>query len=77
MLLGGALGGGATLAKQYEEFKRGLPDTDWIKGLIPDIKIDEFRSGLIKAGEKVSGKAKEIDIDPALETAFEKYAGFR
>ena len=31
LLLGGAVGGGASLAKQYEEWKNNLPDTAWIK----------------------------------------------
>ena len=44
---------------------------------MPDIKLDEFRSSLIKAGDNVRGKAREIDIDPALEATMGKLAGFR
>lgn len=73
LLLGGAIGGGASIAKQYEEWKKSLPDTDWIKGLVPNADIDKFRKGLIKAGESIKGKANEIDIDPALG----KLAGYR
>ena len=67
LLLGGAIGGGASVAKQYEDWKKGLPDTEWINNLFPsDGEIDKFRSSLIKAGENIKGKAKEIDIDPVL-----------
>lgn len=66
LLLGGAIGGGASLAKQYEEWKKNLPDTDWIKNLIPEVELDKFRSRLIKVGEGIKGKANEIDIDPVL-----------
>jgi hypothetical protein len=31
LLLGGAVGGGASIARQYEEWKQKLPDTAWIK----------------------------------------------
>ena len=44
---------------------------------MPDIKLDEFRASLIKAGDNVRGKASEIDIDPALEATLGKLAGFR
>ena len=44
---------------------------------MPDIKLDEFRSSLMKAGDNVRGKAREIDIDPALEATLGKLAGFR
>jgi len=67
LLLGGALGGGASLAKQYEEWKKNLPDTDWVKDLIPDIDINKVTGNMIKAGEKIRGKANEIDLDPALK----------
>ena len=74
LVLGGAIGGGASLAKQYEEWKEGLPDTEWIKSLFPsNIEIDKFRSSLIKAGENIKGKANEIDIDPVLS----KVEGFK
>merc|ERR1712203_238915 len=67
LLLGGALGGGASLAKQYEEWKKGLPDTDWVKDLIPDIDINKVSSGLVKFGQSIKGKANEIDLDPAVK----------
>ena len=28
----------------------GLPDTDWLKELIPEVDIDKFRHGLIGKG---------------------------
>ena len=67
LLLGGAIGGGASLAKQYEEWKKNLPDTDWIKDLMPDVDLNKFSSELIKAGEQIKGKANEIDLDPAVK----------
>ena len=74
LVLGGAIGGSASLAKQYEEWKDGLPDMQWIKSLFPsDRDIDKFRSSLIKTGENIKGKANEIDIDPVLS----KVIGYR
>ena len=67
LLLGGALGGGASLAKQYEDWKKNLPDTDWVKDLIPDIDLNRVTSDMRKAGENIRGKANEIDLDPALK----------
>lgn len=67
LLLGGALGGGASLAKQYEEWKKNLPDTDWIKDLVPEIDINKLSSSLLKASEQIKGKANEIDLDPAVK----------
>ena len=46
LLLGGALGGGASLAKQYEEWKKNLPDTDWVKGFIFEIQSSYSLKGL-------------------------------
>ena len=45
LLLGGAIGGGASLAKQYEEWKKSLPDTDWIKELVPEVDINKISAG--------------------------------
>ena len=47
LLLGTAVGGGASIARQYEDWKKGLPDTAWLKEMIPEIDIDKFRHGLI------------------------------
>ena len=33
-----------------------------MRGLIPDVELDKFRSNLIKVGESIKGKANEIDI---------------
>ena len=56
----------ASNLQQYEEWKKNLPDTDWIKGLIPVIEADKFRTGISKAADGIKGKANEIDLDPAL-----------
>jgi hypothetical protein len=48
--------------QQYEEWKKGLPDTEWMKSLIPDVELNKFRSKLINVGESIKGKANEIDI---------------
>ena len=48
--------------QQYEEWKKNLPDTEWMKALIPDVDIGKYRSSLIKIGEGIKGKANEIDI---------------
>ena len=69
LLLGGAIGGGASIARQYEEWKRGLPDTDWIKEMVPDIDVDKFRSGLIEFKNGVKGKIGELQMDPKLKAA--------
>jgi hypothetical protein len=62
LLLGGALGGGYSLAKQYDEWKKNLPDSDWIKDLFPKVELDKFRSDLIKTADKIKGRANEMDI---------------
>ena len=36
LILGGAIGGGMTLNKRYEEWKDGLPDIKWLNDLMPD-----------------------------------------
>ncbi len=51
-----------TYFQQYEDWKKNLPDTEWMKSLIPDVELDKFRSRLIKVGEGIKGKANEIDI---------------
>ena len=78
LLLGGAIGGGASIARQYEEWKRNLPDTDWIKEMVPDIDVDKFRSGLIDFKDNVRGRMGELKMDPKLKDAgLDKYAEFK
>jgi optic atrophy protein 1 len=36
LALGGAIGGGMTLNKKYEEWKDGLPDMKWLDEVLPD-----------------------------------------
>jgi len=78
LLLGGAVGGGASIARQYEDWKKGLPDTDWLKELIPEVDIDKFRHGLIGFKDRVKGKVGELEMDPKLkEAGWEKYSEFK
>ena len=78
LLLGGALGGGASIARQYEEWKKNLPDTDWVKELVPDIDIDKFRAGLIGFKDSMKGKVADMQMDPKLrEAGWDKYGEFK
>ena len=52
LLLGGAIGGGASVARQYEEWKKALPDTDWIKEMMPEVDTVKFRAGLVSFKNK-------------------------
>jgi len=62
LMLGGALGGGYSLAKHYEEWKKGLPDTDWIKELIKEVDVAKYRTSMMDAAQRIKGKAAEVDI---------------
>jgi len=78
LLLGGAVGGGASIARQYEEWKNNLPDTDWIKEMVPEVDIDKFREGLIGFKDSMKGKVADVKMDPRLrEAGWEKYGEFK
>lgn len=78
LLLGGAIGGGASVARQYEEWKKNLPDTDWIKEMVPDLDVDKFRAGLINFKNSVKGRVAEVQMDPKLkEAGWDKYSEFK
>ena len=78
LLLGGAIGGGASIARQYEEWKKNLPDTEWIKEMVPSVDINKFRAGLIQFKDNMKGKVGEVQMDPKLkEAGWEKYEEFK
>ncbi|XP_050454581.1 dynamin-like 120 kDa protein, mitochondrial isoform X3 [Cataglyphis hispanica] len=76
LLLGGAVGGGVTLQKKYEQWKEGLPDLEWIQNLIPNEKQwQDFRESLMTAKNSVGDK---IEIDPRIkEFGLAKYREYR
>ncbi|XP_011259398.1 dynamin-like 120 kDa protein, mitochondrial isoform X2 [Camponotus floridanus] len=76
LLLGGAVGGGVTLQKKYEEWKEGLPDVKWIQNLIPnENQWQNFRESLMTLKNNVNDK---IEIDPRIkEFGLTKYREYR
>ncbi|XP_034942377.1 dynamin-like 120 kDa protein, mitochondrial isoform X2 [Chelonus insularis] len=76
LLLGGAVGGGVTLQKKYEQWKDGLPDMEWVNNLIPtDQQWQQFRGSLMSIGNAISDK---VEIDPRIKEYGEsKYKEYR
>ncbi|KAK2585398.1 hypothetical protein KPH14_010072 [Odynerus spinipes] len=76
ILLGGALGGGVTLQKKYEQWKEGLPDMTWVDNLIPtEQQWQKFRGSLIDVKNTIADK---IEIDPRIKELSEaKYREYR
>lgn len=59
LLLGGAVGGGVTLQKKYEQWKEGLPDLEWLENLMPSEKQwQDFRESLMS----IKNVADKIEI---------------
>ncbi|KAM7343050.1 opa1 mitochondrial dynamin like GTPase isoform 2-T2 [Cochliomyia hominivorax] len=73
LLLGGAIGGGMTLNKKYEDWKDGLPDLKWLEEALPQgEKWSQFSKTLIEIG----GAVKDvIEIDPRLKQLGEQKLG--
>ncbi|XP_046811439.1 dynamin-like 120 kDa protein, mitochondrial isoform X2 [Lucilia cuprina] len=73
LLLGGAIGGGMTLNKKYEDWKDGLPDLKWLEEALPQgEKWSQFSKTLIEVG----GAVKDvIEIDPRLKRLGEEKLG--
>nr|XP_019527070.2 dynamin-like 120 kDa protein, mitochondrial isoform X1 [Aedes albopictus] len=65
LVLGGAIGGGVTLNKRYEEWKDGLPDMKWLEEVLPDNeKWGQFTKSLLAVKDSVKDS---IEIDPRLK----------
>ncbi|XP_053965870.1 dynamin-like 120 kDa protein, mitochondrial isoform X4 [Anastrepha ludens] len=51
IVLGGAIGGGVSLSKKYEEWKDGLPDMKWLEDVLPQgDRWSNFSKKLIEVG---------------------------
>ncbi|XP_011190849.1 dynamin-like 120 kDa protein, mitochondrial isoform X4 [Zeugodacus cucurbitae] len=51
IVLGGAIGGGVSLSKKYEEWKEGLPDLKWLEDVLPQgERWNNFSRKLIEVG---------------------------
>ncbi|XP_030373382.1 dynamin-like 120 kDa protein, mitochondrial isoform X4 [Scaptodrosophila lebanonensis] len=60
LVLGGAIGGGVSLSKKYEDWKDGLPDLKWLEDALPQgEKWSQFSRKLIEVGSVVK---EAIDI---------------
>ncbi|CAB0035549.1 unnamed protein product [Trichogramma brassicae] len=69
LLLGGAVTGGMTLQKRYEEWKEGLPDMSWLDNVMPtDQQWQSFRSSLINFKTSIMDNV-DIDRDELFEKA--------
>ncbi|XP_032585388.1 dynamin-like 120 kDa protein, mitochondrial isoform X6 [Drosophila mojavensis] len=60
LVLGGAIGGGVSLSKKYEDWKEGLPDMKWLEDALPQSeRWSQFSRNLIEVGSVVKNA---IDI---------------
>ncbi|XP_030557884.1 dynamin-like 120 kDa protein, mitochondrial isoform X6 [Drosophila novamexicana] len=60
LVLGGAIGGGVSLSKKYEDWKEGLPDMKWLEDALPQgERWSQFSQNLIEMGSVVKNA---IDI---------------
>ncbi|XP_076245617.1 opa1 mitochondrial dynamin like GTPase isoform X2 [Calliopsis andreniformis] len=76
LLLGGAVGGGVTLQKKYEQWKEVLPDMKWLDDLLPNTEEwQNFRGMLMSVKNNMADK---IEIDPRVKQFGEaKYREYR
>ncbi|XP_015108732.1 dynamin-like 120 kDa protein, mitochondrial isoform X2 [Diachasma alloeum] len=76
LLLGGAVGGGVTLQKKYEQWKEGLPGLEWMDNVMPtEQQWQNFRGSLIDIKNTLADK---IEIDPRIKEYSEaKYREYK
>ncbi|XP_017484324.1 PREDICTED: dynamin-like 120 kDa protein, mitochondrial isoform X2 [Rhagoletis zephyria] len=76
IVLGGAIGGGVSLSKKYEEWKDGLPDMKWLDDVLP--QGDKWGTFSKKLMEISSVMKDVVQIDPKLkELGEEKVAEWK
>ncbi|KAJ9575639.1 hypothetical protein L9F63_007500, partial [Diploptera punctata] len=77
LILGGAVGGGITLQKTYEQWKENLPDMTWIDEYLPKSEQwTAFRGTLMDIKDRMI--TLNLKLDPRLKAyGHEKYKNFR
>ncbi|XP_043280094.1 dynamin-like 120 kDa protein, mitochondrial isoform X2 [Venturia canescens] len=79
IVLGGAVGGGVTAQKKYEEWKDGLPDLGWMGDYMPtEEQWQTFRSSMSVFKDSLADKVGKVEIDPRIKELGEaKYQQYR
>lgn len=69
IVLGGAIGGGVSLSKKYEEWKDGLPDFKWLEDAMPQgERWSQFSRNLIEVGSLVKNAIEVAKDDLKAKT---------
>uniref|UniRef100_A0A6A7G1C7 Dynamin-like GTPase OPA1, mitochondrial n=2 Tax=Hirondellea gigas TaxID=1518452 RepID=A0A6A7G1C7_9CRUS len=65
LLLGGTIAGGGALAKSYEEWKAALPDSQFLKDLLPSNEdVNKLRSRLMEFSHSIKDSVPGFELDP-------------
>lgn len=68
-MLGGAIGGGMTVNKKYEEWRDGLPDLKWLDEVLPD--TEQFRAFNKNLSTTLASFKNSVQLDPRIKQAGE------
>ncbi|XP_017146501.1 dynamin-like 120 kDa protein, mitochondrial isoform X4 [Drosophila miranda] len=69
LVLGGAIGGGVSLSKKYEDWKDGLPDMKWLQDAMPQgERWSQFSKNLLEVGAVVKNAIDIAKEDLASKT---------
>ncbi|KMY93726.1 dynamin-like 120 kDa protein, mitochondrial isoform X4 [Drosophila simulans] len=69
IVLGGAIGGGVSLSKKYEDWKDGLPDFKWLEDAMPQgERWSQFSRNLIEVGSLVKNAIEVAKDDLKAKT---------
>ncbi|XP_029044221.1 dynamin-like 120 kDa protein, mitochondrial isoform X4 [Osmia bicornis bicornis] len=76
LLLGGAVGGGVTLQKKYEQLKEVMPDMGWLDDILPDEKRWKNIHNKLLSAKGIL--AEKMEFDPRIKEFGEaKYRQYR